>query len=100
MYLGLGTRGALYSCIDELPSLDEQLFRSLSYIKHYDGDVADLQLTFSCDEDEMGRVKTYDLIPGGSLEPVTNSNKILYIHSMALFKVSSKLNCFCLLIDF
>lgn len=87
----IGSRGTLYSCIDELPSLDEQLFRSLSYIKQYEGDVADLQLTFSCDEDEMGQVTTYELTPGGSLDPVTNSNKILYIHSMALFKMHTQI---------
>lgn len=29
------TQQALYSCMDELPSLDEELYRSLTFIKHY-----------------------------------------------------------------
>lgn len=29
------THQALYSCIDELPSLDQELYRSLTFIKHY-----------------------------------------------------------------
>jgi hypothetical protein len=28
------TQQALYSCMDELPSLDKDLYRSLTYIKH------------------------------------------------------------------
>ncbi|KAH6932981.1 hypothetical protein HPB50_011235 [Hyalomma asiaticum] len=38
---------ALYSSIDELPSLDADLYRSLTCVKHYEGDVQDLDLTFS-----------------------------------------------------
>lgn len=30
------TQQALYSCIDELGSLDKELYRSLSFIKHYE----------------------------------------------------------------
>jgi hypothetical protein len=35
---------------DELPSFDAELYRNLTYIKHYEGDVADLDLTFSFDQ--------------------------------------------------
>jgi ubiquitin-protein ligase E3 B len=30
------TQQAFYSCIDELPSLDKELYRSLTFIKHYE----------------------------------------------------------------
>ncbi len=36
--------------MDELPSFDSELYRNLTYIKHYEGDVADLDLTFSFDQ--------------------------------------------------
>lgn len=65
----------LYSSLDELPSLDPELYRSLSYIKHYEGDVSHLDLTFSVDEDNMGKIVTYELIPGGKAVQVTNENK-------------------------
>jgi ubiquitin-protein ligase E3 B len=30
------TQQALYSCIDELGSLDNELYKSLTFIKHYE----------------------------------------------------------------
>lgn len=41
------THSSLYSSIDELPSLDPDLYKNLTYIKHYDGSMDDLGLTFS-----------------------------------------------------
>ncbi|XP_030752735.1 ubiquitin-protein ligase E3B isoform X2 [Sitophilus oryzae] len=81
------TAQAMYSCVDELPSLDPALYRSLSYVKHYEEDVSELNLTFSVDEDHMGKVITYELIPGGKAEPVTKDNIINYIHHMAHFRM-------------
>ncbi|RZF42672.1 hypothetical protein LSTR_LSTR001467 [Laodelphax striatellus] len=85
------TQQALYSCMDELPSLDKDLYRSLTYVKHHEGDVSDLDLTFSVDEDVMGRVVTHELTPGGRLMPVTNQNKINYIHLMAHFRMHTQI---------
>lgn len=69
------TQKALYSAMDELPSLDRDLYRSLTFIKHHQGDVGDLDLMFSVDEDVMGRIVTHELIPGGKAVPVSNENK-------------------------
>ncbi|CAG2202036.1 UBE3B [Mytilus edulis] len=80
-------QSATYSSLDELPSLDPELAKNLSYVKHYDGDVDDLGLTFSLDEDIMGRVETHELVPGGKAIPVTNENKIRYVHLMAHFRM-------------
>lgn len=44
-------------------------------LQHYEGDIADLDLTFSYDEDVMGRLVTHELIPGGKAIPVNNDNK-------------------------
>lgn len=85
------THQALYSCMDELPSLDTELFRSLTFIKHYQGDVADLDLTFSVDEDVMGRLVTHELVDGGRVRTVTNENKINYIHYMAFFRMHTQI---------
>ncbi|KAG5678886.1 hypothetical protein PVAND_008514 [Polypedilum vanderplanki] len=85
------TQQALYSCLDELGSLDNELYRSLSFIKHYEGDVSDLDLTFSVDEDVMGKVVTHELFPGGKMTAVTNENRINYIHSMAYFRMHTQI---------
>lgn len=69
------TLQAMYSCMDELPSLDNELYRSLTFIKHYQEDVADLNLTFSVDQDVMGKIVTHELHPGGKARAVTDQNK-------------------------
>ena len=51
------------------------LLTDIHYINHTKGDVADLDLTFSVDEDMMGRIVTHELVPGGRLQPVTNENR-------------------------
>uniref|UniRef100_A0A8W8JWC1 Ubiquitin-protein ligase E3B n=1 Tax=Magallana gigas TaxID=29159 RepID=A0A8W8JWC1_MAGGI len=62
-------------------------YKFLWKLQHYEGDVGDLDLTFSCDEDCMGRLETHELVPGGKAMPVTNENKILYVHLMAHFRM-------------
>ncbi|KAJ0180720.1 hypothetical protein K1T71_004124 [Dendrolimus kikuchii] len=81
------TQQALYSWIDELPSLDRDLYRSLTYIKHFQGDISSLELTFSVDEERLGEIVTHELVPGGKVIPVTNESKINYIHLMAHFRM-------------
>ncbi|XP_011210956.1 ubiquitin-protein ligase E3B [Bactrocera dorsalis] len=85
------THQALYSCMDELPSLDNELYRSLTFIKHYKQDVADLNLTFSVDQDVMGKIVTHELHPGGKARAVTDSNKLVYIHYMAYFHMNTQI---------
>ena len=82
---------ALYSSIDQLPSLDPELYKNLTYIKHYDGKVEDLGLTFSYDEERLGELVSHELRPGGKMLPVTNDNRIIYIHLMAHFKMHTQI---------
>ena len=84
-------QSALYSCIDELPSLDAELYKNLAYVKHYDRDVSDLGLTFSVDEDFMGEIVTHELVAGGRTLAVTNENRINYIHLMAHFRMHTQI---------
>ncbi|CAD5110961.1 DgyrCDS315 [Dimorphilus gyrociliatus] len=81
----------IYSPIDELPSLDAELYKNLTFIKHYEGNVADLDLTFSCTQDVLGKLQSFDLTPGGSALNVTNENKIRYIHLMANFRMRTQI---------
>jgi len=82
---------ALYSYLDEMPSSDPELHKNLTYVKHYEGDVEDLGLTFSFDQDIMGKIVTHELIPGGRSINVNNSNRISYIHHMAHFKMHKQI---------
>lgn len=84
-------QSALYSWIDELPSLDAELYRNLTFVKHCGDDVSDLGLTFSVDEDRMGQIVTHELIPGGRALAVTRDNRIHYIHLMAHFRMHTQI---------
>ena len=42
-------------------------------------DPADLDLTFSVDEEQFGTTTSHDLMEGGANIPVTNANKDKYI---------------------
>ncbi|CAD7004877.1 unnamed protein product [Ceratitis capitata] len=75
------THQALYSCMDELPSW------TMSSI----ADVADLNLTFSVDQDVMGKIVTHELHPGGKARAVTDHNKLVYIHYMAYFHMNTQI---------
>jgi len=82
---------AMYSYLDEMTSADPELHKNLTYVKHYDGDVEDLGLTFSFDQDYLGKVVTHELITGGRAINVTNNNRISYIHHMAHFKMHKQI---------
>lgn len=82
---------SLYSYLDEMASADPQLYKNLTYVKHYEGDVEDLGLTFSFDQDVLGKIISHELIPGGRSINVTNENRILYIHMMAHFKMHKQI---------
>lgn len=77
-----------FNYIDDLNSLDPELYTSLMRLKHYDGDVEDLALTFSVSEMEFGEVVSRNLVPDGANIPVTNENRIRYIHLMANYKLN------------
>ncbi|XP_073916937.1 ubiquitin-protein ligase E3B isoform X2 [Castor canadensis] len=59
--------------------------------ERYDGDIADLGLTLSYDEDVMGQLVCHELVPGGKTIPVTNENKISYIHLVAHFRMHTQI---------
>ncbi|KAF4315225.1 hypothetical protein BBO99_00009532 [Phytophthora kernoviae] len=77
-----------FNYIDDLHSLDPELYKSLMRLKHYDGNVEDLALTFSVSEMEFGEVATRNLVPDGANIPVTSENRIRYIHLMANYKLN------------
>ncbi|CAI5739581.1 unnamed protein product [Peronospora destructor] len=77
-----------FNYIDDLHSLDPELYTSLMRLKHYDGNVEDLALAFSVSEMEFGEVVSRNLVPDGADIPVTNENRIRYIHLMANYKLN------------
>lgn len=78
----------IFTAVDDLSSLDPELYKGLLAVKNYDGNVEDLSLDFTSTHMENGRSVNVDLIPGGSNIPVTNQNRIQYIYSIANYRLN------------
>ncbi|KAJ9151176.1 HECT-domain-containing protein [Pleurostoma richardsiae] len=74
--------------INDLKELDEELYQGMLSLKNYPGDVAELGLDFTIEDQvslpgEPVRTITRNLIPNGDQVPVTNENRPLYISYVA-----------------
>ncbi|KAI8646315.1 hypothetical protein BD408DRAFT_410548 [Parasitella parasitica] len=76
--------------LEELKELDEEVWRNLTFVKHYEGNVEDLCLSFEVDERVFGKVETRELKFRGANATVTNSSKIEYIYLMADYKLNQR----------
>lgn len=81
---------------DDLISLDAELYANLvKLLTLSESDLANLGLTFSLDERIGKKNHTVDLIPGGSLIPVTTSNRLKFIHEMSNYKLNKMVMMQC-----
>ncbi|CAH8374357.1 unnamed protein product [Eruca vesicaria subsp. sativa] len=69
-----------YNYLNDLPSLDPELYRHLIFLKRYKGDISDLELYFVIVNNEYGERTEEELLPGGKDMRVTNKNVITFIH--------------------
>ncbi|XP_078443992.1 ubiquitin protein ligase 6 isoform X2 [Wolffia australiana] len=72
-----------HNYLNDLPSLDPELYRHLLFLKHYQGNISELELYFVIVNNEYGEQKEEELIPGGRNKQVTNENVIMFIHLVA-----------------
>lgn len=68
---------------NDLLTLDPELHKNLMFLKNYEGDAADLCLTFTVTEDRMGEQVEVELVPGGARLAVADHNKHRYVHAVA-----------------
>ncbi|CEG80848.1 hypothetical protein RMATCC62417_15119 [Rhizopus microsporus] len=76
--------------LQELQELDEELWKSLTFIKHYEGNAEDLGLVFEIDEDVLGKVQSHELKYRGKHTAVNNENKIEYVYLLADYKLNQR----------
>ncbi|XP_050216747.1 E3 ubiquitin-protein ligase UPL6 isoform X2 [Mercurialis annua] len=69
-----------FNYLNDLPSLDPELYRHLIFLKHYQGDISDLELYFVIVNNEYGEQTEEELLPGGRNLRVTSENVITFIH--------------------
>ncbi|KAF8182521.1 HECT-domain-containing protein [Pholiota molesta] len=79
------------SFLDDLSSLDPDLYNGLIFLKHYNGNPEDLSLNFTMAIEEFGVTKTVDLIPNGSNIAVTRENRLTYIYLVSHYRLSKQI---------
>ncbi|XP_073008655.1 E3 ubiquitin-protein ligase UPL6 isoform X1 [Typha latifolia] len=72
-----------HNYLNDLPSLDPELYRHLLFLKRYQGDISELELYFVIINNEYGEQTEEELVPGGKDIRVTNDNVIPFIHLVA-----------------
>ncbi|KAL5519890.1 hypothetical protein ACEPAG_1550 [Sanghuangporus baumii] len=79
------------SYLDDLASLDPDLYSGLLFLKNYDGNLEDLSLSFAVTEEEFGTARTINLITNGSNTPVTKDNRLQYIYLVCHYHLTKKI---------
>lgn len=77
--------------LNDLPTLDAELYRSLLLLRDYRGDVEDLALTFTASNDAFGEHSEAELVAGGAARPVTAGNRSEYIMRVANFRLNAQI---------
>lgn len=79
------------SSINDLASLDPELYQGLIFLKNYKGNPEELSLNFTVTDDYLGEVTVTNLIPNGADKPVTAENRYLYIHMVAHHRLRTQI---------
>ncbi|KAJ7249220.1 hypothetical protein B0H12DRAFT_701469 [Mycena haematopus] len=79
------------SFLDDLASLDPDLYNGLIFLKHYAGNPEDLSLNFTVAVEDFGVTKTVDLVPHGSNIAVTKENRLQYIYLVSHYRLSKQI---------
>ena len=74
--------------VEDLMSLDSELYRHLLFLRTAEGDLSDLELTFAVNTPVLDQVMTFPLKKGGTDITVTQENKIEFMYLMANFKLN------------
>jgi len=79
------------SFLDDLASLDPDLYQGLIFLKHYHGNPEELSLNFTIVDEEFGATRTVDLKPNGSNIPVTRDNRLEYILRVSHYRLTKQI---------
>lgn len=80
-----------HNYLNDLPSLDPELYRHLIFLKRYEGDLSELELYFVIVNNEFGEQTSEELIPGGKNIRVVNDNVITFIHLVANHRLNTQI---------
>uniref|UniRef100_A0A6S8NUX6 HECT-type E3 ubiquitin transferase n=1 Tax=Dunaliella tertiolecta TaxID=3047 RepID=A0A6S8NUX6_DUNTE len=81
--------------LNDLPSLDDELYENLRKLRQSPGVVSDLGLVFTATRQVYGKHEDVDLKPNGRNIHVTPENAVEYIHRIADFRLNKELRGPC-----
>ncbi|KAI8050799.1 HECT-domain-containing protein [Syncephalis plumigaleata] len=76
------------SSLEDLASLDPDLYRGLVFLKGYDGNVEDLSLNFTIMDKEPDGLRERALVPNGANIPVNSDNRLNYVYLVANYRLN------------
>ncbi|KAI0685222.1 HECT-domain-containing protein [Cytidiella melzeri] len=79
------------SFLDDLATLDPELYQGLIFLKHYEGNPEDLSLNFTVALEEFGVTRTVPLMPNGDKIAVTKENRLRYIYLVSNYKLNRQI---------
>ncbi|EUC67353.1 ubiquitin-protein ligase E3 C [Rhizoctonia solani AG-3 Rhs1AP] len=79
------------SYLNDLASLDPELYQGLMFLKNYKGNPEELSLNFTVTDDFLGEVTVTNLVPNGVDKPVTAENRYLYILMVAHYRLRTQI---------
>lgn len=88
----LGADDITRATINDLRELDEDLYQGMLKLKNYSGDVSELGLDFTIEDQvslpgEPLRTRTRNLRPEGNRLTVTNENRLVYINCVSRWRL-------------
>ncbi|KAF8610442.1 HECT-domain-containing protein [Ceratobasidium sp. AG-I] len=79
------------SYIDDLASLDPELYQGLMFLKNFKGNPEELALNFTITDEYFGEVVVTNLTPNGADRPVTAENRHAYILMVAHHRLKAQI---------
>lgn len=79
------------SFLDDLASLDPELYQGLIFLKHFTGNPEDLSLNFTVAVEEFGVTTSIPLIPNGEQVTVNRENRLQYIYLVSHYKLNKQI---------
>ncbi|KAG8741598.1 hypothetical protein FRC10_002671 [Ceratobasidium sp. 414] len=79
------------SSIDDLASLDPELYQGLMFLKNYKGNPEELSLNFTVTDEHFGQLVVTNLTPNGADRPVTAENRYAYILMVAHHRLKAQI---------
>ena len=81
-----------YNFVEDLKSLDKEVYNNLMFLKNYEGNIDELGLSFVVNNVDGSE---FELVPKGKEVAVNNNNKLEYIYKLADYRLNLQIKNQC-----